>query len=128
MKLNINFDFRLEDIINTCEPLADWFERNQEEMAYFELTHKGCTYLEKSTMASSDIKTLGRMANAALMWLESPNTEISPEEKAINASFAIADIYDERKELLTDVARQKYYISVDDLQKNNDQGESVKKL
>ena len=33
MKLNINFDQSLESTINLCQPLADWFERNQETMA-----------------------------------------------------------------------------------------------
>ena len=36
MKLNINFDQSLESVINSCEPLAEWFERNQETMAYFD--------------------------------------------------------------------------------------------
>ena len=36
MKLNINFNSTLEETINLCSPLADWFERNQETMVYEE--------------------------------------------------------------------------------------------
>lgn len=50
MELNFNFNKSLESTINLCPPLADWFERNQDIMAYFELTHKGCVF-EDSSMA-----------------------------------------------------------------------------
>ena len=61
MKLNHNFDENLEETINSCKPLADWFERNQDWMAYFELTHKDCLHFE-NTSVNTDVLALGRMA------------------------------------------------------------------
>ncbi len=122
MKLNINFDQSLESTINLCQPLADWFERNQETMAYFELTHKGCLHFENSPMAPADVKALGRMANAGLTWLEAPETSnVSPEEKAINAAVSIAGVYEEEKERLSENAKVQYYLNVEELQKDDSQ-------
>lgn len=115
MELNINFDKSLEKTINSFQPLADWFERNQETMAYFELTKKGCLHFENSH-ASYDIITLGRMANAGLTCLES-KLQISPEDKAKFAAFSIANIYEEQKEGLSNVARIQYYLDIETLQK-----------
>ena len=69
MELNINFNKNLEKIINSYQPLRDWFDINQELMAYYELTHSGCTHFENSN-ANYDIKVLGRLANACLSILE----------------------------------------------------------
>ena len=125
MKLNCNFDPTLESVINLCPPLADWFERNQETMAYFELTHKGCLHFEESSMVSTDIRALGRMANAGLTWLEVPkSSNISNQEKATNAALAIAGVYEEEKEELNETAKVQYYIDVEDLQKDNNQENS----
>lgn len=125
MKLNINFDPidpTLESTINLCKPLADWFERNQESMVYFELTHKGCLQFENSPVASADIKALGRMANAGLTWLEAPKASgVSPEEKAINAALSIASVYEEEKERLSEDAKVQYYLNTEELQKDDSQ-------
>lgn len=118
MKLNINFDQSLESVINSCEPLAEWFERNQETMAYFELTHKGCLHFNDNPMASYDVKALGKMANAGLTWLEAPKAlRISDEEKAYNAAMSIAMVYEEEKEKLSDNARTSYFMDVERLSK-----------
>lgn len=122
MKLNINFDPTLESIINLCQPLADWFERNQDAMAYFEFIHKGCLHFEDSLMATADLKVLGRMANAGLTWLEAPETSgVTPEEKAINAAISIASVYEEEKEWISENAKVQYYLNVEELQKEESQ-------
>ena len=111
MELNINFKRELEPLINSSESLADWFEKNQEMMAYFEMTHPGCLHFE-NTNANYDVKMLGRMASGCLTWLET-KLPYSNEEKVKNASMAIALIYDMAKEHLSDVARDKYFIDVE---------------
>lgn len=124
MKLNQNFNKELEGAINSCHPLADWFERNQETMAYFELTHKGCLHFENFS-ANADVVILGRMANAGLTWLESPKTLLIPEEtKAYIAAIAIARVYEEDKIRLSEEARMQYYLDVEALQKDNNIGRS----
>ena len=122
MELNQNFNKELEGTINSCQPLADWFERNQEMMAYFELTHKGCLHFEKSS-ANADVVVLGRMANAGLTWLEAPKALNIPEEtKAYNAAMAIAMVYEEDKTRLSETARTQYYLDAEALQKENTVG------
>ena len=120
MKLNINFKRRLEPLINSSEALADWFEKNQEMMAYFEMTHPGCLHFE-NTNANYDVKVLGRMANGSLTWLES-NLPYSDEDKVKNASMTIASIYDMEKDHLSDVARDKYFINIEGLEKKETTG------
>lgn len=129
MKLDINFNPNLKKTIKLCEPLSDWFERNQETMAYFQLTHKGCLHFEGNPFANNDIIVLGKMANAALTWLEMPKTNsISRKEIAINAALAIAMIYEKEKEKLSDNAKMKYYIDVQNLQKNINEEKVLKKI
>ncbi len=120
MKLNINFDEKLEPTINLYQPLADWFERNQEVMAYFELIHEGCS---ENVQGSIDLRTLAKMADAGLTWLEAPN--ITPEEKAINAAVSMASVYNEMKEWLSDTAKTLYYIDVKESQKDDDQVKGI---
>ena len=120
MRLNNNFKGRLEPLINSSEALADWFEKNQEMMAYFEMTHPGCLHFE-NTNANYDVKVLGRMANGTLTWLET-NLPYSNEEKVRNAEMSIASIYDLEKDHLSDVAKEKYFIDVDGLEKKESTG------
>ena len=120
MELNINFKRELEPLINSSEALADWFEKNQEMMAYFEMTHPGCLHFE-NTNANYDVKVLGRMASGSLTWLES-KLPYSDEDKVKNASMTIASIYDMEKDHLSDVARDKYFINVDGLEKKETAG------
>ena len=120
MELNINFKRELEPLINSSEALADWFEKNQEMMAYFEMTHPGCLHFE-NTNANYDVKVLGRMASGSLTWLES-KLPYSDEDKVKNASMTIASIYDMEKDHLSDVARDKYFINVEGLEKKETAG------
>lgn len=115
MKLNINFKREIEPLINSSEALAEWFEKNQERMAYFEMTHPGCLQFEGTT-ANYDVKVLGRMANGSLTWLES-TLPYSDEDKVKNAEITIASIYDMEKDNLSDVAKDKYYININGLKK-----------
>lgn len=122
MKLDINFNPALESTINLCEPLANWFERNQETMAYFGFIHKKCLSSKNSSYGSTDFYVLNKMANAALTWLEAPKTlKISPKEKAINAAISIASVYEEEKERLSEIAKIKYYLNTEELQKEESQ-------
>lgn len=126
MKLNINFNKPMEEIINFCQPLADWFERNQERMAYFELTHKGCLHYEDHVFASVDVVVLGGMANACFTCLET-RLPISKEDKAKYAAFSIANIYYEEQEKLSENAKNLYYLDVTKLEKEKNNKRRIKK-
>lgn len=115
MELNINFNKKISPLVNSSKSLSNWFEKNQEMMAYFEMTHPGCLHFE-NTNANYDVKVLGRMANGTLTWLET-NLPYSNEEKVRNAEMSIASIYDLEKDHLSDVAKEKYFIDVDGLEK-----------
>ena len=115
MKLNINFNKKIEPLINSSEALSEWFEKNQEMMVYYELTHPSCNHFENSK-ANFDVKVLGRMANRSLNWLET-EYQYSDEEKVQNATMTIAEIYEESKERLSDVAKERYFINVEELEK-----------
>ena len=115
MKLNKNFNQEIESLINSSEALSDWFEKNQESMAYFELTHPGCLHFDNS-YAHLDYHVLGKMANACLEWLETPYN-YTDEEKVQNAINSIAFIYDKTESLLSPTARELYAINVEELEK-----------
>ncbi len=78
-------------------------------MAYYELTSPGCLHFENSC-ASLDVKVLGRMANECLTWLET-KTPCSNEEKVQNATIAISEIYNDSKDELSEVAKERYFIN-----------------
>ena len=120
MELNINFNKKIEPLINSSEILSEWFEKNQEWMAYYELTHPGCNHFENSN-ANFDVKVLGRMANGSLTWLET-KLPYSDEEKVQNATMTIAGIYEESKECLSDGAKERFFINVKDLEKKVSSG------
>jgi len=107
MELDINFNQELERLINKSEELSDWFERNQNKMAYFELTHPGCFQFERE-MVHHDTRVLGRMANSCLTHLELEG--ISDEEKIERAIKSMAYIYEQEKENITDNARELFKI------------------
>ena len=121
MKLNINFDPKLEAVINLCPTLADWFERNQETLVYYELTHGGCNYIDTHPYATVDLKVLGRMANAGLICLEESGYMIEPEVRAFQAALAIAKIYEEEKEWLSEESKIQYFIDAQELLKHDTQ-------
>ena len=126
MELNINFNKKIEPLINSSEALSEWFEKNQERMAYYDLVHPGCNHFENSN-ANFDVKVLGRMANHSLTWLET-EYPYSDEEKVQNATMKIAEIYEEYKERLSDVAKEKYFINVEGLEKKTETQPKVKKI
>lgn len=117
MFLDSKFNSSIESTILLSKPLINWFEINQETMAYFEFTHTGCLHFENSSFASDDVRILGRMANAALSYLEG-NSTFTPKEKAAKATQAIAEIYESNKEMLSDTAKILYAINIDALEKD----------
>lgn len=123
MFLNINFNPEIEKTILLSKPLTDWFAKNQNTMAYFGLTHMGCLHFEDNSMASNDIRVLGRMANAALTCLEG-EFPLTQEERASKAAQAIAIIYESEKEYLNEIAQDLYSINVEGLEKD----ETIKKV
>lgn len=127
MFLNINFNPEIEKTILLSKPLTDWFTKNQNTMAYFELTHMGCLHFEDSSMALNDIRVLGRMANAALTWLEG-EFPLTQEERASKAAQAIAIIYESEKEGLNEIAQELYSINVEGLEKDETQEIVIKKV
>ena len=109
MTLDINFNEELEPIINSFEPLADWFERNQDTMAYFGLTHSDCLHLEDG-IAHHDLVALGRMANAALNCLEE-NFGIDNKAHAMAATISLMAVYAQEEDQLSEVAKEKYRVN-----------------
>ena len=118
--LNSNFDSNIESTILLCEPLVEWFKRNQEAMAYYELTKPGCLHFE-GRIANNDIIILGRMANACLTCIESNSKEYTEEQKAFNAASSIASLYDQQQEKLSDTAKKLYAIHIEKLEKEETQ-------
>ena len=111
MKLNENFNPKFENIINSYEPLENWFDRNQETLVHYGMTHKGCLHFEDK-YSNNDIVILGRMANYAYTWLEMPEYVLATdEEKALYASMAMEKEYERSKSRLSDTALEQYYIS-----------------
>lgn len=117
MFLDSKFNSSIESTILLSKPLTNWFEINQEAMVYFEFTHTGCLHFENSSCASDDVRILGRMANAALSYLEG-NSTFTPKEKAAKATQAIAEIYESNKEILSGTAKILYAINIDTLEKD----------
>ena len=115
MILNENFDKKIEPLINSSYALTDWFERNQDAMAYFELTKPNCLHFE-DTSANIDIKVLGRMASNCLSYLESDLPYID-KEKVAYAIISINTLYNAFKERLSEEAKNNYYINTDELLK-----------
>ena len=116
MELNINFDMNIGWIIDKNKSLSDWFERNQDWMAYYELTHAGCLHFENSTMASKNVRVLSIMANAALTILEDKGP-VDAIERADKAAKAIAEIYELNRDDLSENDRKLYAIDIEDLEK-----------
>lgn len=115
MELNINFNKKIKPAIESSEALTDWFERNQDWMAYFEFTHPACTHFEGNRMAHIDVKVLGRMSSEGLFWLESEG--LPKKEKAAKAIMAMDKVYEEALPYISDVAIKKYYIDTNELDK-----------
>ncbi|MBQ6285813.1 MAG: hypothetical protein IJK67_05885 [Bacilli bacterium] len=118
MILNEKFDKKYEGIINLYEPLADWFEKNQDVMAEYGFTHKNCLkFINKNI--NMDIIILGKMSAAAFNWLEAtPDISISLHARAFNAASAIHRIYVDESSLLSDNAKELYNIHKGEIRKN----------
>lgn len=112
MELNINFNKKISPLVNSSESLSNWFEKNQEMMAYFEMTHPGCLHFENTNAKLWCLKFLVEWQMDTLTWLEI-YLPYSNEEKVRNAEMSIASIYDLEKDHLSDIAKEKYFIDVD---------------
>ena len=115
MKLNSNFNPKIEPLVNSSKELSTWFSRNQETMAYFGFTHPGCDFLDTDS-ADIYIVILGKMANACLICLETEPH--NPDKSTVqNAITAMSGIYESSKEYLSDVAKEQYAIKADEIEK-----------
>ena len=103
MKLNKEFNKKIEPIVNSSRTLTIWFDRNQDLMTYYGLTFPGCLQYEEYDLADEDLRTLGRMANYCLTVLENYNT--SYKNKIEHAIKGMTIIYMTEKENLSDVGR-----------------------
>ena len=117
MILDCNFNKKIEPLINSSYALTDWFEKNQNYMAYFELTSPGCLHLEEYPQASLDIKVLGRMASSCLTWLET-DLPYTDSDKVAFAIASIDELYNSFKDHLSDEAKIKYSINTSELTNN----------
>ena len=103
MKLNKEFNKKIEPIVNSSRTLTIWFDRNQDLMTYYGLTFPGCLQYEEYDLTDEDLRTLGRMANYCLTVLENYNT--SYKNKIEHAIKGMTIIYMTEKENLSDVGR-----------------------
>jgi len=97
------------NIINSYEPLFDWVTKNQYDLLYYNPETRKFDFKKKNT--SKDLEVLSRLSHAFFTWLE---TDINFPDviKAKHAANTIKGIYDAEKDLLSDEAKEKYYISV----------------
>lgn len=110
MKISINFDPSLEPVINSYPPLANWFERNQESMKYFEFVGSNYKHhLNYCLGFSPSVKILGKMAQAGFVELE--KTNLSNEERALNATISMKKVYEENEPYLPDDAKEQLLIN-----------------
>ena len=77
--------------------------KNQQTIAYFELNKPRCLHFEG--FAHNGVVVLGRMANAWLMWIANESGEYTKEEKAFNAAFSIAQVYEQEKNKLSSTSQ-----------------------
>ena len=90
--------------------------KKQQTIAYFELNKPRCLHFEE-LYAHNGVVVLGRMANAWLMWIANESGEYTKEEKAFNAAFSIAQVYEQEKYKLGPTAQQRFFIDISELQK-----------
>lgn len=119
--LSVNFNPKYLEVINKSETLYAWFKKNQEALEYFDLTDIGCLQFED--WGDKDIKILGRMANTCYEAIEqgvpfviqSPSdAAVATEALALRAIDRMTNIYEENKEIISDIAKERYYIKQPD--------------
>lgn len=98
-----------EKVINSYEPLKDWYLKNQDEIVL----------IESDTINNSDLNILKKMIISALKWINIVDAGISIHAKAFNASESIYKIYKQEYDNLSESAREKYFINVHQNTKNN---------
>lgn len=116
--LSVNFNSKYLEVINKSETLYAWFKKNQDALEYYGLTNIGCLQFED--WGDIDIQVLGRMANACYEAIEQgvPSQMIQTPS---DANFAIetlaqraigdmTDIYENNKDKISEIAKEKYYI------------------
>ncbi len=108
MKSNVVFDKICEDIINMYEPLAKWYDRNQDTIHYNFPTRSSLNH--ERQYDNYDVVVLGKMVKGMLSWFEMSNAALSNHAKAFNAASSIMKIYEDEKENLSDEARESYKI------------------
>lgn len=109
MKINSNFDPSLEPVINSYPPLANWFERNQKSMAYFQFVN-GSNYEHLNYFHGlPSVLILGKMAQAGFVELE--KTNLSKEERVLNATISMKKVYEENEPYLPDDAKEQLLIN-----------------
>ncbi len=114
MKLNSNFNPKIEPLVNSSKELSAWFSKNQDAMAYFGFTHPGCAFIDTDS-ANFDIVILGQMADVCLMCLE--KEPHSPDKNTVRyAITAMSEIYEDSKKYLSDVAKEQYAIKADEIE------------
>lgn len=123
MDFEIEFKPDIEDAIRRNKPLYDWFLKNQTTLNYFGLVHDRCLHFEGDSLANGDLRSLGRMAYACFICLEG-KVGLSADDRAMYAMQCVHEVYELEKEHLTDSAKNKYAINVDEFHRMSDASSS----
>ena len=101
MKEN-NFNKYIDVIINSYEPLKDWFDRNKVSLEL----------VKNNKIDNYDLIVFKKMVDAVYRWINMSNEMgISYHARAFNASEAILQIYKDEYEKLSNEALELYYIN-----------------
>lgn len=107
-------EIRIKKIINSYEPLHDWFLKNEYEISLLKLPNI-------NIIGNSDLIVLREMVDAAYRWFNiSDNVGLSPRIKAYNASQAIKNIYKIKKDNLSIQAQENYLIKHGEINKSHE--------
>ena len=116
--IDSNFDKKTEDIINSYEPLADWFNRNDECISYCEICLDSSLDAYKYRIlkdrkgykfASNYLLFVKDMTDACILWFNT-KYNYSDQEKALKAACAIKQIYESEKNNYND--KEKYALDI----------------
>ena len=115
-----NIKENILNIINSYEPLAEWFQRNNTPIAYYEFyLDDGLDIIkykedekerEVYKYYNDQLLVLKEMVDACLLWF---NTKYgyTTKEKALKAAAAIAKIYELNKDKLGDASKKQLFIN-----------------